>query len=330
MWGKPKKYDPNKLETHFRVMVAEMKVAQKKQRTLIDNYERVIVNSVRRKDKKEIYDKAYKIAECKALLNGYDLIADAIKNIRENKDIAIPSRKGPDPSVEDSFRIICCAAQIVKLEHFTKFWNEVRGTSMFDKGVGADLGDRTKCDERVEQYFLAQSHEEEEIVSIIKDVGEHYLDNLDQLESVLGFKLTEQQQQPSVNVQYPQQPSVPGYPPQQQVPQYPPQQQVPPGGFAPYPQFQGYPPTVGYPPSGPGYPPSQPFQGYPMQPPAGVPPQQPQQPPSQPAQPPAGLTDIKDQQPVEHEDLFTPMIDLPVYTKDKWPALIQEISDAVA
>ena len=322
MWGKPKKYDPNKLETSFRVMIAELKVAQKKQKTTIDNFERVIVNAVKRKDKKEIYDKAYKIAECKALLNGYDLVTDAIKNIRENKDIAIPSRKGPDPAVEESFRIICVSAQILKLESFTKFWNEVRGTNMFDKGIGADLGDRTKCDERVEQYFLAQSHEEEEIVSIIKDVGDHYLGDLSQLESVLGFTFAEQQpmvpQQPQVNVQYPQQPSNPGYPPQQ-VPQYPPA-----GGYAP--PFQGYP---GYPPA-PSYPPAgQPFQGYPT-PPSGTPP--PQQPPSQPSQPPQtpSFSDVKPQPVAEHEDLMSPSIDLPIFTSDKWPSLIQEINDAVA
>ena len=225
MWGKPKKYNPDKLEISFRVMTAEMKMQQKKQQQVIDNLSRRIAADVNRKDKDGIYDKAYKIAEAKLMLQGFELCTDAMKTLKENKAEAVESRKGPTGECEEAFRILCTAAKIVKIDSFTKFLKEVQGKEMFDKGVGLDLSNIDKADPRVKEYFIEKSHDDEEITAILREVGQGIIGDLAPLEEVLGVSLEEKQEEPA--------------PSPAEIPtvSYPQPNQVPPAGAVPPPAF---------------------------------------------------------------------------------------------
>lgn len=195
MFGKPKAYDPTKLEIQFRVMNAELITAKKKQQQIVDVNQRGIKNDVFSKNKQGIYDKAYKISDAKAYMNSCDMILDAIKNIKENKNEAVASRSGPSPSTEDSFRIICCSANILKLDSFKKFVTAV-SKEMFDKKVAPDLLDVKKCDDRVITGLSGGSHDDGEIKAVIREAAEAF-STVDAAEKVLGFRLSDDAPEPA-------------------------------------------------------------------------------------------------------------------------------------
>ncbi|EAY10749.1 hypothetical protein TVAG_121530 [Trichomonas vaginalis G3] len=198
-WGKPKAYDPTKIEIQYRVMVAELTTAKKKQQQIVDVNARNLAHDIRAENKKGIYDKAYKISDAKAYMASCDAILDALKNIKENKNEAVASRNGPSPSTEDSFRIVCCSTNLLKLDSFKKFVMAV-SKEMFEKKVATDLLDTSKCDEQVLQGLQGGSHDDAEIKSVIREAAEVF-SNVEAAEKVLGIKLTEEEPQPEPKVQ---------------------------------------------------------------------------------------------------------------------------------
>lgn len=199
-----------KLQANCLTMKSEFNQIYKKESQAIESSELFFQQAAQRKMKEELYKQTINNLKSSFKLSGLDVIMKSINNIKENISIISSSKTVPS-QLENSMRVICVAADILKLNSFNNFRSIIK--DLYGNQILTQLSNQEAVTPDIRMFFAEQTFSANEITDGINRIAKKvFRGDLKKIEFITG----PQSQSPNVPAnqnRYNMQP------PQTQIPQ---------------------------------------------------------------------------------------------------------------